>query len=230
MKISRSIPAAPGALPLLGHLPQFVRDPLGFLTSLPAHGDLVHVRLGRMSVVVVCDPELTQQVVRNDRIFDKGGLFFDQAREALGDGLITCPHSRHRRQRRMLQPAFHPTRMPGYAHAMATEITAVTESWRDGQVLDVLTEMMTITSKSVAATLFANALSPAALHHAIEDITTLVNGVYRRMLIPPALAGCPPLTTAATTTLASACVASWGRSSPIAAPVVRTAVICSQRC
>ncbi|MBB1256051.1 cytochrome P450, partial [Streptomyces sp. OF3] len=38
--------AAPGALPLLGHALPLRLRPLAFLASLPAHGDLVRVRLG----------------------------------------------------------------------------------------------------------------------------------------------------------------------------------------
>ncbi|MDX2297345.1 MULTISPECIES: hypothetical protein [Streptomyces] len=32
---------APGAWPLLGHLPQLAGRPLAFLDALPAHGDVV---------------------------------------------------------------------------------------------------------------------------------------------------------------------------------------------
>ncbi|MFD5798041.1 hypothetical protein ACFWIO_31855 [Streptomyces diastatochromogenes] len=38
---ARPAPLAPGALPVVGHLRQLLTDPTGFLTSLPAHGDLV---------------------------------------------------------------------------------------------------------------------------------------------------------------------------------------------
>lgn len=72
-RVMTGIPTAPGALPLLGHLLRFVRDPLGLLRSLPEHGGLVRVHLGPMDAVVVCDPELTHRVLVDDRTFDKGG-------------------------------------------------------------------------------------------------------------------------------------------------------------
>jgi hypothetical protein len=37
---------APGAWPLLGHMVALQRRPLAPLDSLPAHGDLVEIRLG----------------------------------------------------------------------------------------------------------------------------------------------------------------------------------------
>jgi cytochrome P450 len=143
---------APGALPLLGHTLSLLRSPLRFLTSLPAWGDLVCVRIGPVEVIVGCTPELTRQVLLNDRVFDKDGSFLDRAREAFGDGLATCPHGEHRRQRRLVQPAFHATRLPGYAQVMTKHITEMTGSWQDGQVLDVLPKMMTLTARTAAQT------------------------------------------------------------------------------
>ena len=64
MMTARSIASAPGRLPVLGNLVPLLRDPLRFLRSLPEHGDLVRVRLGPFSAIMVCDPGLTHQVDR----------------------------------------------------------------------------------------------------------------------------------------------------------------------
>ncbi|MFE1883640.1 hypothetical protein [Streptomyces diastatochromogenes] len=60
---ARPAPLAPGALPVVGHLRQLLTDPTGFLTSLPAHGDLVEIRLGPRPTYVLCGPELVSQVL-----------------------------------------------------------------------------------------------------------------------------------------------------------------------
>jgi cytochrome P450 len=187
MRAESVVGTAPGALPLLGHTLSLARSPLRFLTSLPAHGDLVGIRIGPIKAIVVCTPELVRQVLLNDRVFDKGGPFFDRTREAFGDGLATCPHSMHRRQRRLTQPAFHPARLPGYARVMTTHIAEVTASWRDGQVLDVLSEMMTVTARTAVETMFSDALPPAVLGAVLTDFTTILAGIYTRALIPPPL-------------------------------------------
>ncbi|WP_246180664.1 hypothetical protein [Nocardia ninae] len=67
------IAVAPHRLPVLGHLVPLLCDPVGFMASLPAHGDLVSIGLGRVTAVVVCDLELIRQMLRKDRIFDKAG-------------------------------------------------------------------------------------------------------------------------------------------------------------
>ncbi|SCE01040.1 pentalenene oxygenase [Streptomyces sp. DvalAA-14] len=182
-----TVRSAPGALPLVGHLVRLARNPLGFLRSLPEHGDLVWVRAGRRKALVVCAPDLTRQVLRDDRTFDKGGPIFDRAREIVGNGLASCPHGDHRRQRRLVQPAFHSSRLPGYAQAMTEHIDALTRSWHDGQEIDVLTEMLTLTTRILTVTTFGNALTPAATGTLLDDIAVVLAGVTRRALIPPPL-------------------------------------------
>ncbi|BBA90564.1 MULTISPECIES: cytochrome P450 [Mycobacterium] len=182
-----SIPAAPAALPLLGHTLPPLRNPLSFLLSLPARGDLVRIRIGPATAVVACTAELTHEILCDDRIFDKGGIFFDRFREMLGDGLSTCPRSQHRRQRRLLQPAFHTQRLPGYAQTMTTQVAATVGRWQNGQIIDVPAEMMAITGRTLLTTMFSNSLPSPALRQALDDLTAIFAVLYWRMLTPPPL-------------------------------------------
>ncbi|MFD7256897.1 cytochrome P450 [Streptomyces sp. NPDC059874] len=181
------IPTAAGGLPLLGHLVPLLRDPLGFLTRLPEYGDLVQVRVGPLSALVVCTPALTGQVLRDDRTFDKGGLAYDRGREFMGNGLATCPHSEHRRQRRLLQPAFHPTRFPGYAQATTSRAAETTGSWQDGEILDVFAVMQELTARITVDTLFSTTPPPDVLTQALGDLNTILNSLIVRMVTPPPL-------------------------------------------
>jgi cytochrome P450 len=183
-----TIPTAPGALPLLGHLPHLLpRRALKFLTTLPQYGDLVRVWLGRVPAVVVCAPELTQQVLRDDRTFDKGGPFFDRAREVAANGVVTCPHSQHRRQRRLCQPSFHHTRLENYASVMTARIAEVTGSWQDGQIVDVPDQMRTLTNRIGVETLFSSELPPHTREQVLDDLSVIATGTYPRMLTPRSL-------------------------------------------
>lgn len=187
MKHLSTIPTAPGALPLLGHLAPLLRNPLGFLTRLPGHGDLVRVRLGPLPVLVVCTPDLTAHVLRDDRTFDKGGPVYDRGRDFVGNGLISCPHGDHRRQRRLLQPAFHPTRLPGYAQVVTARADEATGSWQDGQVLDVPAVMQELTAKITFDALFSAAQPPDVLARVLDDFNALLTGMSARMATPPSL-------------------------------------------
>jgi pentalenene oxygenase len=163
-----------------------VRNPTGFFAALPAYGDLVRIRLGRSSILAVCDNELTCELLQRDAVFDKGGPVCDRFKEISGDGLVTCPHIQHRRQRRLLQPAFHRVRMPGYARSMTREVENAIGSWRDGQTIDVVRETQTIAGRIIATTMFG-ARVDSGLPMMIRDMNNVVANVFRRMLTPPPL-------------------------------------------
>ena len=183
----RTIPMAPGAVPLLGHAMALVRDPFTFLSSLPAYGDLVGIRLGPQTVIMTCDPDLTRAMLLNDRTFDKGGPFYDRAREASGDGLVTCPHRLHRRQRRLCQPAFSTARLASYTMSMVATALDMARSWHDGQVIEVNRAMVTMAMRGMVKSIFATQMPPKLEEEIVDDLTIATGGIFRRMLTPPRL-------------------------------------------
>ncbi|WP_308258395.1 cytochrome P450 [Saccharothrix obliqua] len=178
------IPVARGAVPVLGHAPAMLRGPVRFLSSLAGQGDLVRIALGPVKAVMVCDPELANRMFLDDRTFDKGGPFSERAREVVGNNVAFCPYHEHRRQRRLLQPAFHPDRFPGYGRTMAAQIGEQVDGWRDGQVLDVPTRMTMLTTNVLTATMFSDTLSPDELRRSREDADVLATDFLFRMLVP----------------------------------------------
>jgi pentalenene oxygenase len=183
----RTYAVAPGALPLLGHALPLARRPQQFLTSLPRYGDLVEVRLGRRPAIMVCAPQLIQRVLTEPRTFDKGGPLFDKADELVGQGLFAATWEPHRRQRRMLQPGFHHSRMPGYAAVMREEVDALLAGWTDGRRLDVRDELHIVTLRIAARTMVTNPLSSKAADEVQQCMPIINRGVYKRMVAPTAL-------------------------------------------
>ncbi|MGW8766140.1 cytochrome P450 [Streptomyces sp. NPDC055815] len=175
---------APGAWPLLGHLPYLAGGPLAFLDSLPAHGDVVRIRMGPREVHVVSDPALVRHVLTDRRTFDRAGAAYEKVRAVLGKGLATCPNAEHRGQRLTLQPAFHHTLMARYAEVMEAETTALTARWRPGAVVDVTEEAFRLTTAVVVRALFSTGLT----HHTTEvlraALDVLLRGLYVRVAAP----------------------------------------------
>ncbi|MFD4115420.1 cytochrome P450 [Streptomyces niveus] len=186
-----SIPLAPRALPLLGHALPLLRDPLAFIMSLSEYRKMVRVRLGPSTAVMICDPALTRQVFLNDRVFDKGGPIYDRISEVIGDGLSTCSYPLHRRQRRLCQPSFHPTRLAGYGAVFARAAQLKAASWNDGDVLDITQEMMTLTTRATMETMFSGALPAETMRQSLTDTATIVSAFFRRMMTPALLRRLP---------------------------------------
>ncbi|MGI5170857.1 cytochrome P450 [Spirillospora sp. CA-253888] len=183
--------AAPGALPLVGHAWSLLRDPLAFADRLPSHGDLVEVRLGPARAYVPCSPELLARVLRDGRTFDKGGPFYDRARSVLGNGVGTCRYAEHRRQRRLLQPAFTTARLDRYSDVMAAQFTALADRWHDGQVVDAYPELYEAAMRTVLATLFSTRADSAAVETVHRSVETILDHLFRRMFLPPRLQRLP---------------------------------------
>jgi cytochrome P450 len=175
---------APGGWPIVGHVAALRRRPLEFLDSLPAHGDLVEIRLGPRPAYVICHPDLARQVLTDFRTFDRAGPIYDRVRAAMGSGLATVSHSGHRRQRLIMQPAFRHAYLPGYAPVMREEIAAMLGKWRDGETVDMVEEMFTLTTTVVLRTLFSSQISAQTAGELRTVFDVFLRGVYTRAALP----------------------------------------------
>ncbi|MGP3989228.1 cytochrome P450 [Streptomyces sp. 3N207] len=183
--------AVPGALPVIGHGWPMMRRPLQFAGSLSGHGDLVEVRLGPVRAYVPCHPDLLWRVLTDDRTFDKGGPFFDRVRSTIGNGVGSCPYHEHRRQRRLIQPSFHPERLERYATVMEQEAASLTDDWEDGQVVDVYRSLYGAALRTVLRSLFATRLDAEAVDRFREPVETVLNQLTARMFLPRSLQRLP---------------------------------------
>jgi cytochrome P450 len=148
--------ALPGESRPLSTIFALRRDPLGWLERISAqYGDLARLRVGPYHLVFVNHPDLIHELlVTKDASFVKGRAL-DQARDVFGQGLLTSEGDFHRRQRRLIQPAFHRRRIEAYADSMASDAAAAAARWQDGETFDVSREMMRLTLRIVVRSLFA---------------------------------------------------------------------------
>lgn len=179
-----SVGTASGMFPFLGCGIALLRRPLEFLRSLPAHGDLVEIRLGLQRAWVVCHPELVQRMLRDTRTFDKGGPLYDRLRALMGDGVVTCPAAEHRRQRRLVQPAFRPSRVAGHTELMAEEAESLCHGWWAGQQVGVSADMLALTTRVISRVLFSDSLDAATTAEIRRCLAVVVRGLFVRTVIP----------------------------------------------
>ncbi|HWE96038.1 MAG TPA: cytochrome P450 [Tepidisphaeraceae bacterium] len=159
------------------------RDILGYLTHLVReHGDAVSFRGTGARFFVLNDPDAIRDVlVTRDDCFIKGPAL-QRAKETLGDGLLTSEGDFHRRQRRLAQPAFHPSRVATYAAAMAEIAQRSAEGWHDGQRMELHDEMMKVTLRIVCKTLFDAEVESDL--DAIGKAMDIAVGMFTRTMTP----------------------------------------------
>ncbi|MFE9324150.1 cytochrome P450 [Nocardia sp. NPDC052278] len=178
------IPLVPGGLPLIGHGLKLMRNPLELLSSLPELGPMCRIQLAADTVVFVSDPDLTSQVFVDDKLYDKGGPFYDRSREIAGDGLGSCPHAKHRRQRRLCQPAFRSDRLPSYVESMVRSIETTVQGWHDGQIIDLGVDLSAMTFRVATEAIFSTSLSDKQIRQFATDLSTIAHGLFRRTVLP----------------------------------------------
>jgi len=141
---------------VLGSLLDLRRDPLSFFTDCAQRfGDVVSFRIGPRDALFLNDPDLIERIlVTEHRDFPKISFIWRQFTAVFGDGLVTSSGSLWQRQRRLCAPAFAPLRLASYAEVMARATEQTLEGWRIGEVRDLHADMMTLTLRIVAETLF----------------------------------------------------------------------------
>ncbi|MEU2744870.1 cytochrome P450 [Streptomyces collinus] len=179
-----TVGTAPGIFPSIGQGIALFRRPLEFLNSLHRQGDLVEIRLGPQRAWMVCHPELVHRILRDTRTFDKGGPQYERLRVLMGDGVVTCPHAQHRRQRRLLQPTFRPARVAEQTDVMAEEAQLLCRDWRSGQRVDVSAATLGLTTRLISRLLLSDSLSPAAADEVRHCLAAIVRGLFVRTVIP----------------------------------------------
>ncbi|MFJ3905545.1 cytochrome P450 [Streptomyces sp. NPDC090025] len=167
-KEPRDVPELTG-LPVIGSLLDLKNDSLGtFLKACQDHGDVVRITAGppgiRATVHAVFSAEGAQQVLATEAAnFRKENAFYEEIRQSFGNGLLTSQDDDYLRQRRLVQPLFTRRTVDTYAAAVATEVTAVTDGWRERgeETVDVLHEMTGFALRAVARILFGTDVETA---------------------------------------------------------------------
>ncbi|GAA3265704.1 cytochrome P450 [Dactylosporangium vinaceum] len=184
---STAIPAVPGALPGLGHVPRMLRNPLAFVTSLRDTGDLAWFRLGPQRLLAVSEPDLVHQMLVTDgRHYDQG-KYFDKIRDTFGNGLPVSNGAFHTRQRRLVQPAFHRERIAEYFEVMSACAATMAGAWRPGEAVPLKEEALSLMLGMVARTLFAAEVSETVNAEVRRSWTTVVKGIAWRTMSPTPL-------------------------------------------
>ncbi len=165
-----------------GHFRSFRKNPTEFLTKLSKLGDVSSFKVGGVQAFLINHPDLIRDLlVTNHAKFIKGRAL-QRAKGLLGEGLLTSEKEFHLRQRRMIQPAFHRTRINEYAKAMIEFGEKMSSEWRDGEVRNIDKEMMRLTLWIVGKTLFSANVEDEAMEVG-KAMTTIVS-MFNFMLFP----------------------------------------------
>ena len=122
---------------------EFLHDPIKTLQAISyKYGDISHFKLGRQHVYLINNPDYIEMVLVYDHRNFRKGKRLQLAKALLGEGLVTSEGDLHNRQRRIIQPLFHPKQITTYGRVITDYAARLNQSWKDGDTLDILKEMM----------------------------------------------------------------------------------------
>ena len=178
---------------MLREFGQIRGNPLDYLERMwREHGDVVQFPIPRPPSYLVNDPDAVRLVlVDQARSFGKSTIQYRALSLVTGEGLLTSDGDVWRRQRRMVQPAFHHETLAQLTDHIERASAAVVSSWNQagaGAVVDIDVAMMHATLEVVGHALFGSDLSgdAAALADATLDALDVVVARARVPVTPPA--------------------------------------------
>lgn len=149
-------PPGPGRFRSLPPLFQMCHDRITpVVESFRRYGNIVMLDGLAGRVYLVNEPDAVHELLaasHRDVRKDTGHQLF--LRPVLRNGLLLNEGEPHLKQRRMMQPAFHASRIADYVQTMVGFAGRTSERWHDGQRVDAMREMMELALDIVGKTLF----------------------------------------------------------------------------
>lgn len=179
---SKLPPGPKPKIPLV-NLFRFRRDSLGFLRKITQkYGDIVHFKMGPLRIVLLNHPDFIKEVLSIQHSNFVKGRPLELAKELLGEGLLTSEGQFHKHQSRIIQPAFHRKMMNLYTPAMTTYATRLMNGWEDGMSVDMMKEMVKMSTGIAGKTMFNVDIEEEApeINQALESVMSL----FGRITLP----------------------------------------------
>lgn len=125
-----------------------------YLDKTEKYGDIFAFRIGGQRAYFIKHPDHIKEVLVTKQANFVKEAFLKRGKFFLGNGLVTSEPEVHRRQRRMIQPGFHHERIEACAATMVEFSEKASDGIVDGSKIDMSAEMLHLTLRVVAKTLF----------------------------------------------------------------------------
>jgi len=167
-------PPGPKGLPILGCLVDLRRRPLDLMLESARCGDVAYLRLPFVGGAYLLNhpDHIGSVLVDNAKGFVKSADYV-VLKQLLGEGLVTSEGELHKRQRRLIAPAFHRGRINTYADIMTGYGLRMCDRWQPGATLDIHREMTQVTLAIVSKTLLDADVDSAGAS-AVSDAVTML--------------------------------------------------------
>jgi cytochrome P450 len=183
----RNAPRAKG-LPLLGALPDILRDPPAAFTRIAREHPRAVVRIpfGPAEAYLVTEPEHIQHVLQDNwRNYPKGASMWRPLRRLIGQGLVTADGELWIESRRRLQPFFTQKSIAAFAATMIDVIDRALQDLerRAGALVDIVREMTLITQNVIFETILGTRIDRDVANRLSAELAFTLRALNLRMML-----------------------------------------------
>ena len=187
--VRKSIPPTPKEKHwLIGHVGMMRADPIGMVRDFIAgYGNIFSLAVPFNKAVIISNPEYAKQVLLDNNKNYTKSIAYDLLKPLLGMGLLTSESDFWKKQRKLIQPAFHKRKLDELASMMVER----SEHWADkirihaesGEAFDMVPEMTALTLDVISKAIFSHGVEDKA-RIVGEQITLLNEGTIEKILQP----------------------------------------------
>jgi cytochrome P450 len=182
--VMREPPRPPG-WPLIGHLPAFLHDKLGFLTRCAErYGDVVALRIGEPTYLLNDPVDIKHALIDNGSNYNRTWrMTSPRGKRIWGNGMQTSFGAEHLRKRRMVQPAFSRRSIGVLLPGMLDRTKQRIANWSDEpKEIDLASEMESLALSIILSALFGPDFVDDELRAAMVIRSRYVAYVYGSVL------------------------------------------------
>lgn len=134
-------------------------DLLNWMTDKRAHyGDIYHASIYGGDVYVISDPSYAEHVLRGAWHNYRKGFAIKRVAMLLGMGLMASEGELWKKQRRMIQPTFHPANVAGFTNTIIEANASLLSRWEQasqrGERVNVTRDLSAMTLEITLRTIF----------------------------------------------------------------------------
>jgi cytochrome P450 len=152
---------------------------------LKTYGNIACYKFLGTRIIFINDPNYIREILVNQSASFVKERTVRRMKVLLGEGLITSDDPIHKRQRRIVAPAFHRQRIAAYADQIVACAEAQQKSWQPNKQIDIAAASMQLSLEIVARTLFNTEVTNEI--RSINDEVNTIMGLYNFIVAFPRL-------------------------------------------
>lgn len=152
-------------------------------------GGVAHLQMMGLNLFIISEPAMIRELLlQHGHQMHRDPFVARVFRRFMGQGVFIAEGETWRRQRRLMQPAFHAQRIHSYAATMAAYTREMMADWQPGQVVAIDRELTQLTLRIIAKTMFGVdiAAQTAVLGNLMQEILTTGEAQLKMPFLPPA--------------------------------------------